>query len=111
LNIQFVDDKTSKIFNSRNLLQKQHGPNRARLIERRLYELAAANTLEDMRHLPGNCHELHGDLKGILAVSLDGPYRLLFEPANEPRPAKPDGGLDWPRVTAIRILEVINYHD
>jgi len=31
---------------------------------------------------------------------------LFFEPANDPVPRKPDGGLDRTQVTVIRILEV-----
>lgn len=63
-----------------------------------------------MRTLPGRCHELTGDRKGELAVDLRGPYRLVFEPADNPPPVKEDGGLDWRRVTAVRILEVEDYH-
>jgi len=53
---------------------------------------------------------LTGDLKGTLSLDLDGPYRLLFEPMEEPLPLKADGGLDWHGVTAIRILEVEDTH-
>jgi len=35
---------------------------------------------------------------------------LVFEPATDPLPLTPDGALDWQCVTAIRILEVIDYH-
>lgn len=73
-------------------------------------QLQAADTLADMRLLPGRCHELRGDRAGELAVSLDGPYRLIFQPANDPIPTLPDGGLDWSQVTAICIIEVVNYH-
>jgi len=54
---------------------------------------------------------LTGDRKGTLAVDLDHPYRLIFEPANDPVPRKPDGGLDWTKITVIRILELRDYHD
>jgi hypothetical protein len=27
------------------------------------------------------------------------------------RPRKPDGGLDWPKIDSIRILNVEDYHD
>jgi proteic killer suppression protein len=57
------------------------------------------------------CHELKGDRKGTLAVDLEHPYRLVFEPANEPVPRKSDGGLDWTNITAIRVLAVEDYHD
>ena len=65
----------------------------ARRVGLRLDDLAAAETLEIVRVLPGRCHELHGDLDGVLSLDLDHPYRLLFEPT-EPPPRLPDGGLD-----------------
>jgi len=76
-----------------------------------LNELAAAETLEDMRQLPGaRCHELAGDLTGQLAVDLAHPYRLVFSPDHDPLPTKDDGGLNWPEVTAICIESVVDYH-
>jgi plasmid maintenance system killer protein len=82
------------------------------LIRRRLDELRAAEVLEDLRNLPGpRCHELRGDRAGQISVDLDHPYRLIFEPADDPVPRKPDGGLDWRSVTAVRILEVTDTHD
>lgn len=38
-------------------------------------------------------------------------YRLIFEVANDPKPTKPDGGLDWTKTTAIRILGIEDYHE
>jgi proteic killer suppression protein len=68
--------------------------------------------LEDLRDLPqARCHELHGKRKGQLSVDLDGPYRLVFKPANDPLPKKSDGGLDWTRVTAIMIIGVEDTHE
>lgn len=92
--------------------QREWGERRGKLLRRRLDELAAAvPSLEMMRKLPGaRCHELTGNLKGKLAVDLDHPYRLLFEPAHDSVPRKPDGGLDWTQVTAITVLEIIDYH-
>jgi hypothetical protein len=63
-----------------------------------------------MRRLPGRCHELTGDRSGQLSLDLDGPYRLIFVPANEPVPLKADGGLDRTRVTAIEIIGVEDTH-
>jgi proteic killer suppression protein len=90
---------------------KKWGQRRAQLVGRRLDDLEAAPTLATMRDLPGRCHELKGDHAGELAISLDGPFRLVFEPTEEPAPEAKGGGLDWERVTAIRILGVENYHD
>ena len=63
-----------------------------------------------MRHVPGRCHELAGDRSGQLSLDLDHPYRLIFKPATEPIPLKPDGGLDWTRVDAVLILGVEDTH-
>lgn len=43
-------------------------------------------------------------------MNLEGPYRLVFEPAS-PIVTKPDGGIDRRAVTAIRVIEIVNYHD
>jgi proteic killer suppression protein len=67
--------------------------------------------LEKLRFAPGDWHELSGNRKGEIACSVSGLLRLIFIPANVPRPTKPDGGLDWTRVTAIMNLDIINYHN
>ncbi len=64
-----------------------------------------------MRNLPGRCHELVQDRAGQLSLDLDHPYRLIFAPANEPLPTKPDGGIDWTQVTAVNILGVEDTHE
>ena len=84
---------------------------RAKLVNQRKNDLAAAPTLETMRTLGGNCHELTGSLKGKLAISISGNHRIIFEPANDPLPTKEDGGLDWSQITDITILDVgEDYH-
>src|SRR5262249_34786890 len=109
--VVFSASKLQMECNDTKLRVWRYGPRRAALIQRRLDELRAADVLEDIRHLPGlRCHELTGDRDGQLSVDLDHPYRLLCEPANVPIPCKPDGGLDWSQVTAVRILEVTDTH-
>ncbi len=86
------------------------GERRNRLIRMRLDQLKAAETLEVMRKLPGRCHELTGNLQGYLSMDLDGPYRLLFQPADDPVPERDDGGMDWSRITAVCICGVEDTH-
>ncbi|MEO0013676.1 MAG: hypothetical protein RLZZ535_2065 [Cyanobacteriota bacterium] len=111
MDIVFKNQKFKKECNNQRLLQKQHGQIRAKRIRQRLDDLRAADVLEDMRNLPGRCHELRGDRAGQLSLDLDHPYRLIFEPANEPIPIKPDGGIDWKKVTAIKIIGVDDTHE
>lgn len=63
-----------------------------------------------MDNVPGKCHPLRADRAGQFAVSLRGPYRLIFEPDHNPVPRLDNGGIDKSRVTRIRIKEVENYH-
>lgn len=111
MDIVFASGKLRDLLNDDKELKKRYGKDGAKYIRRRLDDLHAAENLEDMRSLPGRCHELKGDRQGQLALDLHKGYRLMFEPEHDPVPAKPDGGLDWKRVTAVRILSVEDYHD
>lgn len=59
---------------------------------------------------PDRRHQLREDRKEQFAVDLVHPYRLLFKPHHASIPRKDDGGIDLKQVTAIMILEVIDYH-
>ena len=111
MDILFQDQKFAKLCDNGSLLERKYGSRRARLIERRILQFRAVENLEALHILPQvRCHELKGDKEGTLALDLDHPYRLIFEPANDPIPRKPDSGLDWKRVTVIRILSMEDYH-
>jgi proteic killer suppression protein len=109
--IRFASGKLANICNSQKQMRGKLGPKCAARLQQRLDELSAAETLEDMRDLPGaRCHELTHDRKGQLAVDLVHPRRLIFEPGYEVTPSKPDGGPDWSKVTRVVILEVVDDH-
>ena len=110
MEIFFGDKKLAETCSDTRRRRKALGENRGRRLGRRLDDLAAASSLEDIRTLPGRCHELKGDRARRFAVDLDGPYRLIFEPAHNPLPMNDDGGLIWSEVRKIRILEIGNYH-
>lgn len=110
MDITFSSPKLEKACNSDKEIRKKFGERQGAKLKQRLGELRAASTLEELRNVPGNYHELREDRKGQLAVYLVHPYRLVFVPANNPIPTKPDGGLDWNRVTAINVVEIIDYH-
>lgn len=111
MEITFKSSKLRKNCTQTLAIMKTHGPERGKILKRRLIQLQAAPNLATMKTLPGNCHELSSNRKGTLAIALDGPFRLIFEPAEDPPPVLEDSGLDWDAVTEIRILEVENYHE
>jgi proteic killer suppression protein len=100
-----------KACNSERESVRAWGSLNARKLRQRLAELQATESLEGMRKLPAaRCHPLKGDRVGQFAVNLAHPYRLVFEPANNPVPKKNDGGIDLEKITAITILFVEDYH-
>jgi plasmid maintenance system killer protein len=109
LEVFFASHALEKRLGSDAARQRAYG-DAARKIARRLNELHAAPNLSAMRAMPGGCHELRENRAGQLAVDLTDNLRLVFEPADDPMPTKEDGGLDWDRVTEVRIREVIDYH-
>ena len=96
--------------NDRNFAIRKLGPVRAKLFNVRLDDMDAATTLEDVRHLPGNYHELKADRKGKWACDLDQPYRLVFKPHEDPIPTDESGKYIWIEITGVEIIEITNYH-
>jgi proteic killer suppression protein len=93
-------------------LIKSFGAVGGKKFAQRLSEFAAAQCLEDLRHLPGpRIHELKGNRKGQFSADLKHPYRLIFTPNDDPPATKEDGGWDWQRITIIEILEVADTHE
>lgn len=109
--ITFHDPDFGEVCNDDKLLRRRQGDLRAKKIRLRLDDLRAASTLNDMKSLPGRCHELKGDRHGQLSLDLDHPWRLIFVPADEPPATKPDGGMDWANVRAVMILGIEDTHD
>jgi proteic killer suppression protein len=109
LQISFAKRRLQRTCEKHRSLQKEHGAACAKKISARLADLAAASCLEDLRHLPGECHELDGDRAGQLAVKLPDGKRLIIRPS-EPPPPQIEGGLDWSAVEAIEIVEIVDYH-
>lgn len=90
---------------------QKYGEPMARKLGQRIKEIVAAETLADLHLIPATrCHELAQNRKGQFAVDLVQPYRLIFEPLEDPVPRKADGGIDLEKVSAVRIIEVEDYH-
>lgn len=111
MEIVFRTGKFEKQCNDDREASRTWGAEQARRLRGRLDDLAAAEHLGVMRFLPGRAHELKGDRQGQISIDLRHPYRLIFEPADDPIPTKPDGGLDWDAVTSVRILDIEDTHE
>ena len=110
MDIKFENNRLRKLANDVRKCKKELGERQATLFLRRLSDLRDAENLEDVRHLPGRFHELKETRKGQWACDLDHPYRLLFEPQQNPIPTNVDGQYIWFQIIAIQIIEIVDYH-
>ncbi len=110
MKITFKDKKLRKAAVSLKLLIQVYGKRRGELLKVRLDDLLTAETLEDVRYLPGHYHELTQDRKGQWACDLDQPYRLIFTPHEDPIPANEDGQYLWIEIKGVEIIEITDYH-
>lgn len=113
MDIEFASNKLKKEMNEGKAMLKAHGAKRTKLLQIVMTALWAAPNLGVFAppySPPHRCHELTGNRKGQLSLDLDGPYRLIIKPLNIPTPIRPEGGLDWSQVTAIKIIGVDNTH-
>ena len=110
MKIYLLDKKLKKASVSEKMLISEYGQIWGSKISKRLEQLKVATSLEEVRNLPGNFHELIENRKGQWACDLDQPYRLIFKPEEKPIPINEHGQYIWSEIKSIEILEIVNYH-
>ena len=111
MDIAFKTRKLQRVFNSERALNATYGYRMARTIAIRLAVLKNARVLAMVpTNPPERRHQLSAKPSGQYAVDLVHPFRLVFEPNHDSVPRLADGGIDVGHVTAITIIEVIDYH-
>ena len=111
MKILFVSERDKRLFESKSEQVRRFGLDAARKLKARLDDLDAAESMEDMRNLPGKWEELAGDRAGQFSARLTGALRLVVRPARQPPPEQPDLGLDWRAIDSVTVIEVVDYHD
>jgi len=112
MTITYATAKLESEFKDERQLLRSRGKNQAQKIQLRLSIIISADHFGILRPpTPGKFHPLHENKAGWIACHLDEPYRLIFEPDHKPLPMLAAGGLDWNRVTQVKILGVLNYHE
>ena len=111
MEIGFRSRRLARTFNSERNLRRTYGDRVAKVIMRRLVVLKNAKTLSNVPTTrPERRHQLEGDRLGQYAVDLAQPKRLIFVPDHDPLPRRPDGGIDTDRISAVTLVEVVDYH-
>ena len=111
MRISFAVRRLARNFSSARDLDRAYGRDMAGKIQARMTVLDSAPSLAEVPATkPDRCHQLEGDRRGQFAVDLVHPHRLVFEPDHNPVPQRPDGGIDLSAITAIVIVEIVDYH-
>jgi plasmid maintenance system killer protein len=111
MNVAFVSHRLAELLQSPKALAREYGPENAKTIGLRLNSLYAADNLQVLSTLPGRLEELKGDRAGTFSLRLKHGLRLVFAPQDLDSARRPDGALEWVKVRAVIVLEVVNYHD
>ena len=110
MNIIFADKKLKQYANDNSLAIKKMGDKRAKIYQKRLSDIAAAESFADFEFLPGRFHQLKNNLKDKWACDLDHPYRLIFEAAEKPIPTGKSGKHILVEIKSIEIVRISDYH-
>ena len=110
MKITFSNNKLKKTANDPKRCFREYGQVGGKKLLQRLTDLRDAESMEDVRYLPGRYHELTEDRKGQWACDLQHPYRLIFKPHNDPIPTNDDGQYLWMEISGVEIIEIVDYH-
>lgn len=106
--VEYKNRKLQKSLQNYEEARKRYGSEMAKLIILRIEQLIAAQNLSDVSKIPAaRLHPLKGDRKGLWALDLKHPFRLIIR-------AVPEGNCsiaDLESIKIIRVEEVTNYHD
>ena len=109
MEVRYKDKKIRELCEKQAVAEKKLGAASARKLKVRLVALEAAARVTDL--VAGNPHPLKGDRLGEFALDLAGGWRLVFAPAHDPCPTRPDGGIEWSQVMIVSIEYIGDYHD
>lgn len=108
MDILFKTKKLAKCCLEERVMNKVMGTRGSRKLKARLADLRAASDILQVHR--GRPHQLKGKFANCIAFDLDAGKRLVVEAAADPLPELPDGGLDWRRVVAIRVVFIGDFH-
>lgn len=109
MEISFKDKKLRELCEKQAVAVKKLGAIGARKLRARLSDLRAVTCVTEL--IAGNPHPLKGERLGQFALDLDGGWRLVFAPTNEPVPRRDDASIDWSAVNIVCIEYIGDYHE
>lgn len=111
MELSFRNSKLAKVLNSERELVRNYGADNGRRIALRLQNIRDAANLEELSKVPQTrVHPLTADRNEQISVDAKHPYRLILVCNHEEPPRKPDGGLNWARITKVQLIEITDTH-
>ena len=110
MEISFATKKLEQCAKDLKTAKREWGEKRTAIFFKRITTILAANTFEDLRHVPGHFHELTGDRKGQWGCDLDQPYRLIITPPQDSVDRDAQGNFIWTKISRTVVVEIVNYH-
>ena len=109
MKVSYQNRKLGEVCNSLKKATRSFGAKRAKLLFRKLNQLKQVSLLTDLGKL-GKLKEMRGKSESGFRMKVDGGFRIMFDPVNDPLLLLPDGSLDWTGVTEIEIRFVGDDH-
>lgn len=80
MQVEYKNKSLEKVCTDASAAIKKYNTRMAEKIQQRITEIKASDSVEQMlQYHIGRCHLLKGDLKGLYAMDLIHPFRLIFE--------------------------------
>ncbi|MBQ0070581.1 MAG: hypothetical protein KBS81_01775 [Spirochaetales bacterium] len=96
--IEYNNKGIEKVCTDASVAERKYGPHMAGLIQRRIDQISAADSVEQMIQFGiGRCHPLIGNRKNQYAMDLVHPQRLVFEKKGT-------------QIKIALIKEIVDYH-
>jgi toxin HigB-1 len=110
MDLSFATRKFERELADERSMKRAYGE-RSPALRNRLSVLAVAQKLSDIPKGPPDwLEQLTGDRDEQFSVKLTKNWRLVFAADHNPIPRRDDGGIDLDQVTAVKLLEVVDYH-
>ena len=109
MDISFSDDTLFDLCNRHRSAVRRFGVESAKKLSARLADIQAAARLSEV--VAGKPHPLKVDRREQFSLRLHGGARLVLEADGAVVPRGVTGDIDWPNVTAVRVVYIGDYHD
>lgn len=109
MELEFSNNKLQQLCENEKSATRKLGPKCAKKLKSRIADIQAADDVSELT--AGRPHALQGNREGQFSIELSDGKQLILIPANNPTPVKDNGRIDWPRVTKVRVIEIVDYHD